>query len=106
MKWLAAALAVAVILLQYRVWFSEDGVRGVARLRQAVAAQRAENDQLGERNRQLAAETKSVFEHLPVDLRDAVEIQRERARGIGVAVGAVRIRRGGAGDGIEVAAAR
>ena len=32
MKWLAAALAVAVILLQYRVWFSEDGVHAVSRL--------------------------------------------------------------------------
>ena len=46
MKWLAAALAVAVLLLQYRVWFSEDGVRELARLRQAVAAQRAENQLL------------------------------------------------------------
>ena len=29
MKWLAAALAVAVLLLQYRVWFSEDGVHSL-----------------------------------------------------------------------------
>ena len=29
MKWLAAALTAAVILLQYRVWFSENGVREV-----------------------------------------------------------------------------
>ena len=40
MKWLAAALAVAIVLLQYRVWFSEDGVRQLARLQQAVGAQR------------------------------------------------------------------
>ena len=39
MKWLAAALAVAVILLQYRVWFSADGVREVERLKGAVATQ-------------------------------------------------------------------
>ena len=72
MKWLAAALAAAVILLQYRVWFSEDGVRGVSRLRQAVAAQRAENDQLAERNRQLAAEVH--------DLKTGMDALEERAR--------------------------
>jgi cell division protein FtsB len=72
MKWLAAALALAVILLQYRVWLSEDGVRGVARLRQAVAAQRAENEQLAERNRQLAAEVR--------DLKTGMAALEERAR--------------------------
>jgi cell division protein FtsB len=72
MKWLAAALAVAIILLQYRVWFSADGVRQVARLRQAVAAQRAQNEQLGERNRQLAAEVR--------DLKTGLDALEERAR--------------------------
>jgi len=72
MKWLAAALAVAVIVLQYRVWFSADGVREVARLRQAVAAQRTENDQLEERNRQLAAEVR--------DLKTGMDAIEERAR--------------------------
>ena len=72
MKWLAAALAIAVILLQYRVWLSEDGVRGVGRLRQAVAVQRAENEQLAERNRQLAAEVR--------DLKTGLDALEERAR--------------------------
>ena len=72
MKWLAGALAVAIILLQYRVWLSEDGVRGVARLRQAVAVQRAENEQLAERNRQLAAEVR--------DLKTGLDALEERAR--------------------------
>jgi cell division protein FtsB len=72
MKWLAAALAVAVLLLQYRVWFSEDGVHDVARLQQAVAAQRSENDQLAERNRQLAAEVR--------DLKTGMDALEERAR--------------------------
>jgi cell division protein FtsB len=72
MKWLAAALVVAIILLQYRVWLSEDGVRQVTRLRQAVAAQRAENDQLAERNRQLAAEVR--------DLKTGLDALEERAR--------------------------
>jgi cell division protein FtsB len=72
MKWLAAALAVAVLLLQYRVWFSEDGVREVARLNQAVATQQAENEALAERNKQLAAEVR--------DLKTGMEALEERAR--------------------------
>lgn len=72
MKWLAAALAVAVLLLQYRVWFSEDGVREVARLKQAVARQQTENGQLGDRNRQLAAEVR--------DLKTGMDALEERAR--------------------------
>jgi cell division protein FtsB len=72
MKWLAAALAVAIILLQYRVWLSDDGVRGVARLRQAVAVQRGENERLAERNRQLAAEVR--------DLKTGLDALEERAR--------------------------
>ena len=32
MKWLAAALLVVVVLLQYRIWLSEDGVRELRRL--------------------------------------------------------------------------
>jgi cell division protein FtsB len=72
MKWLAAALVVAVVLLQYRVWFSVDGVREVSRLHQAVAAQSAENQQLTERNRQLAAEVR--------DLKTGMDALEERAR--------------------------
>ena len=72
MKWLAAALAVVIVLLQYRVWFSEDGVRQLTRLRQAVAVQGAENAQLAERNHQLAAEVR--------DLKTGLEALEERAR--------------------------
>jgi cell division protein FtsB len=72
MKWLAVALAVAVIALQYRVWLSGDGVRDVARLQQAVETQVADNDQLAERNRQLAAEVR--------DLKTGMDALEERAR--------------------------
>ena len=72
MKWLAAALAVAISLLQFRVWLSEDGVRQVTRLRLAVAGQGAENEQLAERNRQLAAEVR--------DLKTGLDALEERAR--------------------------
>jgi cell division protein FtsB len=72
MKWLVAALAVAVILLQYRVWISADGVRELALLQHAVTAQRTENEQLAERNRQLAAEVR--------DLKTGMDALEERAR--------------------------
>ncbi|HXY77020.1 MAG TPA: cell division protein FtsB [Steroidobacteraceae bacterium] len=72
MKWFAAALAVVVVLLQYRIWLSPDGVREVDRLERAVAAQRAENEQLAERNQQLAAEVR--------DLKTGMEALEERAR--------------------------
>jgi cell division protein FtsB len=72
MKWLAAALAVSVVLLQYRIWVSGDGVREVQRLKAAVASQQAQNDRLAERNRQLAAEVR--------DLKTGMDALEERAR--------------------------
>ena len=72
MKWLAAALAVVLILLQYRIWVSDNGVRKVERLKQAVALQQAEDAQLAERNRQLAAEVR--------DLKTGMDALEERAR--------------------------
>jgi cell division protein FtsB len=72
MKWLAAALFLAVALLQYRVWLSDDGVRELARLKHAVAAQRAENEHLSARNRQLGAEVR--------DLKTGMDALEERAR--------------------------
>jgi cell division protein FtsB len=72
MKWLAAALLVVVVLLQYRIWLSEDGLRELRLLETAVATQRTENDQLGERNRQLAAEVR--------DLKNGLQALEERAR--------------------------
>ncbi|HXY97618.1 MAG TPA: cell division protein FtsB [Steroidobacteraceae bacterium] len=72
MKWLAAALAVVLVLLQYRIWVSDNGVRKVERLKQAVALQQAEDAQLVERNRQLAAEVR--------DLKTGMDALEERAR--------------------------
>ena len=68
----AAALLLAVLALQYRLWLSDDGIREVHRLQDAVTAQRQQNSELKERNEQLAAEVKDLKEGL-----DAVE---ERAR--------------------------
>src|SRR6185437_2479993 len=72
MKWLTAALAVALILLQYRIWISDDGLRGVERLQHAVVAQQKLNAGLAERNSRLAAEVK--------DLKSGTAAIEERAR--------------------------
>ena len=72
MKWLAAGLLVLVVVLQYRVWLSDNGVHDVDRLQRAVATQRSENDQLVERNKQLAAEVR--------DLKTGMGALEERAR--------------------------
>ena len=72
MKILAAALAVSLILLQYRIWVSDDGLRGVGRLQHAVAAQLKLNATLTERNSRLAAEVQ--------DLKSGTAAIEERAR--------------------------
>ena len=45
-----------LLLLQLRLWVSDDGYRAAWRLADQVAAQRAENEALRERNQALAAE--------------------------------------------------
>ena len=60
MRWLATALLLALILLQYRIWISDDGLRGVARLQHAVATQQKLNASLTERNSRLAAEVQDL----------------------------------------------
>jgi cell division protein FtsB len=72
MKWLLAALIIVLLLLQHRLWMSADGVRELARLETAVARQQADNMQLSERNKQLAAEVR--------DLKSGVTALEERAR--------------------------
>ncbi|HEY2036363.1 MAG TPA: cell division protein FtsB [Steroidobacteraceae bacterium] len=60
MRWLATALLVALILLQYRIWISDDGVRGVERLQHAVGAQQTLNATLTQRNSRLEAEVSDL----------------------------------------------
>jgi cell division protein FtsB len=72
MKFLAAGLLALLLLLQYRLWLGEGGSREVARLREEISAQRAENEQLKVRNRTLAAEVQ--------DLKKGTTAIEERAR--------------------------
>jgi cell division protein FtsB len=61
MRIFAVILAVAVVLLQYRVWVSDHGVHEVARLTAAVEAQAAANREQRDRNRQLVAAASWVW---------------------------------------------
>ena len=72
MKWFAAVLVVLTLLLQYRVWLSDDGTRDVVRLRTSVEDQRSANAELARRNGQLAAEV--------ADLKKGMSALEERAR--------------------------
>jgi cell division protein FtsB len=72
MKWLTVALIAALLLLQYRLWLSNDGVSEMFRLSSAVKARQADNARLAERNRRLAAEVR--------DLKQGYTALEERAR--------------------------
>jgi cell division protein FtsB len=72
MKWLAIALGLGILALQYRLWLSDAGARELLRLRAAVEIQSAENAQLADRNRQLGAEVR--------DLKQGFNALEERAR--------------------------
>src|ERR1700682_2949192 len=68
----ATALGIALVLLQYRLWISDQGLREVSRLQAAVDAQASANREQGERNRQLIAEV--------TDLKVGLTALEERAR--------------------------
>ena len=72
MKWIIAAMAGLVLVLQYRIWFSPHGAREVLQLTRAVQQQAAENEQLATRNQRLAAEVR--------DLKQGYAALEERAR--------------------------
>ena len=72
MRIFAVILALIVVLLQYRVWVSDHGVREVSRLSAALDAQTVANAEQHERNRQLVAEVN--------DLKGGLAAVEERAR--------------------------
>jgi cell division protein FtsB len=72
MRIFAATLGLALVLLQYRLWVSEQGMRDMWRLQSAIDAQTAANRDQAERNRQLYAEVS--------DLKVGLTALEERAR--------------------------
>jgi cell division protein FtsB len=72
MRILASVLGLTLVLLQYRLWLSDQGLREVSRLQSSVDAQGAANREQAERNRQLGAEV--------TDLKVGLTALEERAR--------------------------
>jgi len=72
MRIFALCLCLALAMLEYRLWVSDQGTREVSRLQAAADAQTAANLTLGERNRQLAAEV--------TDLKVGLSALEENAR--------------------------
>src|ERR1700686_1437976 len=71
MRIFAAVLGIALVLLQYRLWIGDQGLREVSRLQAQVDAQASANREQGERNRQLIAEV--------TDLKVGLTALEERA---------------------------
>ena len=72
MRIFAIILGLALVLLQYRLWLSDQGLREVSRLQASVDAQAVANREQSERNRQLVAEV--------TDLKVGLTALEERAR--------------------------
>jgi cell division protein FtsB len=72
MRIFSIILGCALVLLQCRLWVSEQGMREVSRLQGAIDAQTAANHDQSERNRQLGAEVN--------DLKVGLTALEERAR--------------------------
>ena len=72
MKPIMILLTVVLLLLQYRLWFSHDGLPSVMHLYRSVVLQEQRNLILEERNQVLAAEVQ--------DLKSGLDAIEERAR--------------------------
>ncbi|WP_442962556.1 septum formation initiator family protein [Pseudomonas sp.] len=71
-KWLWVVALALLAGLQYRLWVGEGSFAHVAQLKEQIAEQQRENEQLLERNRVLTAEV--------VELKQGLETIEERAR--------------------------
>ena len=72
MKIIFGFLGFAFITLQYQLWLGEDSVRTLNMLEQKLEAQRANNEELEQRNRLVEIEV--------LDLKNGLEAVEERAR--------------------------
>jgi cell division protein FtsB len=72
MRWLVWLLVILLALLQYKLWFGDGSMADVWDLYRQVETQKAENQQLRERNQALEAEVE--------DLKQGLEAIEERAR--------------------------
>ena len=72
MRLLISLFTIALLLLQFRLWLSDNGLREVWQLQGQVRAQTEENGSLADRNAVLEAEV--------LDLKQGLAAAEERAR--------------------------
>lgn len=72
MRWVAGALLVVLLVLQYQLWIADGGIPDAWTLQKELEAQVEENRRLEERNAALAAEVE--------DLKSGLAEVEERAR--------------------------
>ena len=72
MKVIVSGLVVVLLLLQWRLWIGEGGVRDLRLLEEQLAAQQSENSALRQRNQLLEREV--------LDLKNGLDAIEERAR--------------------------
>ena len=70
--WLLLVLILLLAGLQYRLWVGDGSLAQATQLKQQIAEQQGENEQLQERNRILEAEV--------LELKSGMETVEERAR--------------------------
>ncbi len=71
-RWTLSVLVILGLVMQAKLWLSDDGYRKTRELRSAVAEQRQQNQSLKERNVALEAEV--------LNLKNGREAAEERAR--------------------------
>lgn len=69
---IVAILVILLLILQYRLWFSDGGLVKMWQLSESLEQQKQENARLLERNRALEAEV--------IDLKQGLQAIEERAR--------------------------
>ena len=72
MKWLVGLILVALVAMQYSLWWGQSGLLEVARLKEKITIQETVNASLSDRNRQLHAEV--------LDLKQGIAAIEEHAR--------------------------
>ena len=72
MRLMLVVMSAALLVLLYRYWLLDDGIREVWRLEQLVTEQQEQNELLRRRNRELEAEV--------ADLKGGRDAIEERAR--------------------------
>lgn len=72
MKLFIAFLLLVLMMLQYRLWLGDGGVREIRHLQQALDAQHIQNDAMRARNEEMLAEVR--------DLKQGFDAIEERAR--------------------------